>query len=141
MDNLGGAAQAGLSVESRVYDLAGNLLDDQRAGGINLDSQQVRNRVLTPKVPAATAPPAAAQVYFVELLLRKSGTVVDRNVYWRSTQQDVVDWGATLGNPQATMTQYGDLRALQLPAGQQHPRGRSAAGWRPDPTAPTGSPR
>jgi exo-1,4-beta-D-glucosaminidase len=34
-------------------------------------------------------------------------------VYWLSTQQDVVDWPASFGNPQATMTQYADLRGLQ----------------------------
>jgi exo-1,4-beta-D-glucosaminidase len=34
-------------------------------------------------------------------------------VYWLSTQQDQVDWAKTLGKPQATMTQYADLSALQ----------------------------
>jgi exo-1,4-beta-D-glucosaminidase len=46
-------------------------------------------------------------------LLRKGNQVVDRNVYWLSTQQDVVDWPATYGNPQATMTQYANLQGLQ----------------------------
>jgi exo-1,4-beta-D-glucosaminidase len=46
-------------------------------------------------------------------LLRKAGAVVDRNVYWESTQPDVVNWAKTMGNPQATMRQYADLRALQ----------------------------
>jgi hypothetical protein len=45
--------------------------------------------------PGATAcaasqyPQAPAQAYFAELLSRQRGTVVDRNVYWLSTQQDV----------------------------------------------------
>jgi exo-1,4-beta-D-glucosaminidase len=117
LDNLGGATQSRLSVESKVYDLAGNVLDDQRAGGISLASQQVRTKVLAPKVPAVTAPPAPARTYFVELLLRQGDQLVDRNVYWMSTQRDVVDWSATLGNPQATMTQYANLQALRgLPA-------------------------
>ena len=37
---------------------------------------------------------------------------MDRNVYWLSTQRDIVNWKATIGNPQATMTQYANLRAL-----------------------------
>ena len=49
----------------------------------------------------------------VELLLTRGGQVVDRNVYWLSTQQDVVDWAKTKGNPQATMTQYGNLTQLR----------------------------
>ncbi len=76
------------------------------------------NNVLTPKVPAVTTPPAAASVYFVELLLRSSaGKIADRNVYWLSTQPDITDWASSLGNPQGTISQYADLQALQtLPA-------------------------
>jgi exo-1,4-beta-D-glucosaminidase len=113
LDNLGGASQTGLSVESKVYNLAGGLLDDQQAGNITLASQQVASSVLTPKVPAATVPPAPAQTYFVELLLRQGGTVVDRNVYWLSTQQDVTNWAKTIGQPQGTLSQYANLQALK----------------------------
>jgi hypothetical protein len=113
LDNLGAASQPGLSVESRVYNLAGDLLDDQQANNITLASQQVANSVLTPKVPAATVPPAPAQTYFVELLLRQNGTVVDRNVYWLSTQQDVTNWPKTLGQPQGSLSQYANLQALK----------------------------
>ncbi len=113
LDNLGAASQSGLSVESKVYNLAGGVLDDQQAGNITLASQQVANSVLTPKVPAATVPPAPAQTYFVELLLRQNGTVVDRNVYWLSTQQDVTNWAKTLGQPQGTLSQYANLQALK----------------------------
>ena len=112
LDNLGGTAQSGLSVQSRVYSLTGKLLDDQRASGLSLASQQVLTGVLRPRVPAVTAPPARARVYFVELLLRRGGSLVDRNVYWLSTQRDIVNWKASLGNPQATMTRYANLRAL-----------------------------
>ncbi len=112
LDNLGGAAQSGLSVESRVYSLTGKLLDDQRASGLRLASQQVLSTALKPRVPAVTAPPAPARAYFVELLLRQGSRLVNRNVYWLSTQRDIVNWQATLGNPQATMTQYANLRAL-----------------------------
>jgi exo-1,4-beta-D-glucosaminidase len=49
----------------------------------------------------------------VELQLRQNGTLVDRNVYWLSTQQDVVSWNKTLGQPQGTVTQYANLTGLQ----------------------------
>ena len=118
VDNLTGASQRGLSVESRVYASAGTLLDRQRTSHpLTLESQQVANGVLTPRVPAATTPPAPAKTYFVELILRQGGKVVDRNVYWQSTQPDVIDWNATEGNPQANngapLSQYADLTALQ----------------------------
>ena len=113
IDNLGGASQPGLSVEAKVYSLAGSLLDDQQASNLTLASQQVANGVMTPKVPAATTPPTPAQVYFVELLLRQNGAIVDRNVYWLSTQQDVTNWSKTLGQPQGTLSQYANLQALR----------------------------
>ncbi|MFJ9779813.1 glycosyl hydrolase 2 galactose-binding domain-containing protein [Amycolatopsis sp. NPDC101161] len=119
LDNLGAATQSGLSVQARVLDTAGKVLDDQTASGISLGSQGVRTGVLKPKVPAETKAPAPAQVYFVELQVKQGGKVVDRNVYWLSTQKDVVDWGKTLGNPQATLSQYSNLQALQnLPKSQ-----------------------
>jgi exo-1,4-beta-D-glucosaminidase len=94
--------------------------------GISLGSQQVRTGVMRPRVPAGKP----ARVYFVELLLRrqsgggrvargreKHSSLVDRNVYWLSTQQDVVNWRRTLDNPQGVMTQYANLRGLRtLPA-------------------------
>jgi len=113
IDNLGGASQPGLSVEAKVYNLAGSLLDDQQASNLTLASQQVANGVMTPKVPAATTPPTPAQVYFVELLLGQNGAIVDRNVYWLSTQQDVTNWSKTLGQPQGTLSQYANLQALR----------------------------
>jgi exo-1,4-beta-D-glucosaminidase len=109
LDNLGGSSQSGLSVESKVYNLAGTVLDDQTASGITLASQQVLTKVLTPKVPTGNP----IQVYFVELLLKQGGTLIDRNVYWLSTQPDVVNWTKTLGQPQGTLSQYANLQALQ----------------------------
>jgi exo-1,4-beta-D-glucosaminidase len=113
LDNLTGASQAGLSVRAKVYSVAGKLLDDRAASGITLASQQVRTRVLAPKVPAVTAPPAPAKVYFVELTLRQNGHLLDRNVYWLSSQRDVVNWGKTLGQPVGVISQYANLQALQ----------------------------
>lgn len=99
LDNLSGTSQSGLSVESKVYNLAGTVLDDQTASNLTLASQQVLNKVLTPRVP--TSP---VETYFVELLLKQNGSLVDRNVYWlssataTSTQQsgpDLATQGAT----------------------------------------------
>ena len=109
LDNLTNASQSGLSVESKVYSLAGALLDDRAATGITLASQQVQNNVLTPEVPAGNS----VQVYFVELELRQNGSLVDRNVYWLSTQPDVVNWTKSLGQPVGVIKTYADLQALQ----------------------------
>ena len=112
LDNLGNTTQAGLSVEAKVYNLAGAVLDDQTVSNISLTSQQVSTGVLTPRVP--TSP---VQTYFVELQLRQNGTLVDRNVYWLSTQPDVVSWNKTLGQPQGSLSRYANLTGLQtLPA-------------------------
>ena len=111
--NLSGAQATGLSVQSRVFSVAGTLLDDKTASGVAVRSEGVRENLLRPAVPAATRPPARAQTYFVELLLRRRGQVVDRNVYWLSTQRDVVNWSKTIGQPQATMTSFADLRGLR----------------------------
>jgi len=116
LDNLSGVTQSNVSIESKVYNFAGSVLDDQTASGITLPSQGVLNAVLRPNVPAATTPPTPAQTYFVELLMRQNGNVVDRNVYWVSTQQD----NNTTGSPVPTFANanaFADLTELQsLPA-------------------------
>ena len=38
---------------------------------------------------------------------------MDRNVYWESTTPDAVNWTKTIGNPQASMSSYANLKALQ----------------------------
>lgn len=125
--NLTGARVSGLSVQARVYSTAGALLDDRAAHDLAVTPQGVSGDVLRPAVPAATAPPTPAQTYFIELLLRRGGRVIDRNVYWMSTQPDVIDWAKTIGNPQATMTSYADLTGLRgLPAATVGVRARAA---------------
>jgi exo-1,4-beta-D-glucosaminidase len=110
LDNLSNTTQSGLSVEAKVYSLAGAVLNDQTASNITLSSQQVLNKVLTPVVPKAGSSPV--QTYFVELLLSHNGSVVDRNVYWLSTQQDATNWSKTLDNPAGVITTYANLTAL-----------------------------
>jgi exo-1,4-beta-D-glucosaminidase len=68
----------------------------------------VASDVLRPRIPSSRS----AATDFVELLLSQGGTVVDRNVYWLPTRGDVVDWKRTIGQPQAYMKRYGDLRQL-----------------------------
>ncbi|HTP20330.1 MAG TPA: hypothetical protein VMJ65_12050 [Solirubrobacteraceae bacterium] len=113
VDNLGALEQSGLSVEAKVYAVDGRLLDDQTASGISVDPQGVARNLIRPAVPSTTTPPTPAQTYFVEVLLTRGGEVVDRNVYWLSTQRDVVNWRETRGNPQATMSRYGNLTQLR----------------------------
>jgi exo-1,4-beta-D-glucosaminidase len=108
LDNLSNTTQSGLSVEAKVYNLAGTVLDDQTASNVSLASQQVKNNVLTPKVPTGNP----VQTYFVELVLKQNGNFVDRNVYWLATQPDVVNWSKTLGQPQGTISTYANLTGL-----------------------------
>jgi len=112
VDNLTGSRQTGLTVQERIYNLAGKLLSHAQSKPVTLASQQVASNVLRARVPATTAAGKRAQVYFAELLLKRNSTVLDRNVYWLSTHPDVVDWARTAGSPQATMTSYTNLAAL-----------------------------
>lgn len=113
VDNLTPQTQTGLDVESRVYALDGTLLDDRTATGLTVPSQAVVRDVLTPLVPGASGRHRLPTVYFIELLLRRNGSVLDRNVYWESTRPDVVNWTRTVGNPHAVMSQYADLQSLR----------------------------
>jgi exo-1,4-beta-D-glucosaminidase len=108
LDNLGNTTQTGLTVEAKVYNLSGAVTNDQTSNTISLTSQQVLTNVLTPVVPTS-----GTQTYFVELQLRQNGTLIDRNVYWLSTQPDVVNWNKTLGQPQGTVSTYANLTGLQ----------------------------
>ena len=108
VDNLSNTVHSGVTVEAKVYNTAGTLLDDRLSSTLTLASQQVVNNVLTPTVP--TAP---GTVYFVELLLRQNGSLVDRNVYWLPTTGDVLNWNKTTGSPQASVRSYANLTGLQ----------------------------
>ncbi|HLK42642.1 MAG TPA: beta-mannosidase, partial [Thermoleophilia bacterium] len=111
LDNLSGTTQAGVTVESKVYDTSGNLLDDQNSATYSLTSQKVVNGILAPKVQTTSG-----AVSFVELLTKQNGAIVDRNVYWIPATPDVMA-SKTFGQPQASMSSYANLKALQaLPA-------------------------
>ncbi len=119
VDNLTDQATAGLSVRARVYSLDGTLLDDQTAAGLTVGPQGDLTGVLAPRLPPATNPPQTPQTYFVQLILSRGGEVIDRNVYWLSTQPDEIEWKQTEGNPHAVMSQYANLQSLRdLPAAQ-----------------------
>ena len=113
VDNLGRSTQRHLTVEANVYALDGKLLDRKTRGGLTLASQGVATGLVRPTVPAATKPPTRAKTYFVELVLKRGGQVVDRNVYWLSTQRDQINWKKTVGQVQATMTQYANFDQLK----------------------------
>ena len=55
-----------------------------------------------------------SSTYFIELeLASANGKSISRNVYWLSTQPDVVNWSKTLGQPQGSLSQYANLTGLQ----------------------------
>jgi exo-1,4-beta-D-glucosaminidase len=113
VSNLTGETQSGLSVTARAYDMQGNVLSSQNASGITLPSQGVMNRILSmPNPTLADVGGVPQRTYFVELLLKRGARVVDRNVYWLSTVNDVPTY---TGNAYPNLSAYGDLRNLQTP--------------------------
>ncbi len=112
VDNMNSTTASGLTVQASVYNVAGKRLSTATRHGIRVTASNVDKNLLRPKVPATTLPPQRAQTYFVELNLSRGTKLVDRNVYWLSTQKDQIDWKKTLGNPQATMTRYANLQQL-----------------------------
>ena len=110
VDNLGGATQSGVTVTSTVYDINSNVLDRQTSASLSVGSQVVVNGVLTPRVPATGSTPV--QTYFVELVMSQGGATIERNVYWLSTQADIVNWSKSLGQPKSTISQYANLTGL-----------------------------
>jgi exo-1,4-beta-D-glucosaminidase len=94
-----------------VRNLDGSVRYDKHLTGLELAGNHT-SRVLT--LPALTG---LSGTHFVELELQAADAKpVSRNVYWLSTQPDVLDWDKS--NWYLTpVTQYADLSALQsLPA-------------------------
>jgi exo-1,4-beta-D-glucosaminidase len=114
VDNLTGRAQSGLTVEARTYDMTGKVIDVKDAWNINLPSQGVMNQLFS--IPKPTLPDVGGvpqRTYFLELLLKRGTSVIDRNVYWLSTVDDKPTY---TGSAYPNLSQYGDLRNLQTPA-------------------------
>jgi exo-1,4-beta-D-glucosaminidase len=94
--------------------MQGHVLSTQTASDITLPSQGVMNRILmvpNPTLPDVNGVPQ--RTYFVELLLKRGSEMVDRNVYWLSTINDVPTYS---GSAYPNLSTYGDLRNLQTPA-------------------------
>jgi exo-1,4-beta-D-glucosaminidase len=101
----------GLRVRVRVRNLDGSVRYDKSFAGLDLSGNHTLG---VAKLPAVSG---LSRTYFVELELASSdGRAISRNVYWLSTQKDVLDWKKS--NWYLTpLTQYADLTALQsLPA-------------------------
>lgn len=96
-----------LRANVQVRNLDGSVRYSKQFTGVDLSG----NRTL--KLTTLPALSGLSRTYFVELSLTSSdGRPVSRNVYWLSTQQDVLDWKHS--NWYMTpVTQYADLTALQ----------------------------
>ena len=115
--NLTGRTQAGLTVSARAYDMAGKVIFSKDAWDITLPSQGVLNQLFAVPNPTLSDVNGVPQrTYFLELQLKRNGKVLDRNVYWLSTINDVPTYS---GNAYPNLSTYGDLRNLQTP--QQDP--------------------
>ena len=114
--------EQGLQAIIRVRNLDGSVHYEQRLQHIRLAGNSTRQVEALPEVAGLS------QTYFIELELDEAnGKPVSRNVYWLSTQPDVLDWAHS--NWYLTpLTQYADFTALQsLPAATSEVR---AASWR-----------
>ncbi|HEY9512662.1 MAG TPA: sugar-binding domain-containing protein [Rhodanobacter sp.] len=99
--------ERGLQARIRVRNLDGSVRHDKRLTDIELAGNRTRQLVTLPALADLS------RTYFVELELASAdGKPISRNVYWLSTQPDVLDWAHS--NWYLTpVTQYADLTALQ----------------------------
>ncbi len=101
----------GLQALIRVRNLDGSVRYERRLQDIDIDGNSARQLAALPALAGLS------RTYFIELkLAHADGKPVSRNVYWLSTQPDVLDWAQS--NWYLTpVTQFADLTALQsLPA-------------------------
>ncbi len=111
--------ERGLRADIRVRDLDGRVLYEQHLRHLDLAANAAREVARLPVVAGLS------RTYFIELGLASAlGQPISRNVYWLSTQPDVLDW--TRSNWYLTpVRQYADLTALQtLPTAQSVVRAR-----------------
>ena len=101
----------GLQATIRVRNLDGSVRYEKHLQGITVAGNHAQSVATLPMLAGLS------RTYFVELDLSASdGKPVSRNVYWLSTQADVLDWAKS--NWYLTpLTQYADFTALKsLPA-------------------------
>ncbi|MES2403546.1 MAG: glycoside hydrolase family 2 TIM barrel-domain containing protein [Pseudomonadota bacterium] len=103
--------QHGLHASVQVRNLDGSVRYSKQFSGLDLAGNRTLNVTTLPALSGLS------RTYFVELsLVASDGQPVSRNVYWLSTQKDVLDWKHS--NWYLTpLTEYADFTALQsLPA-------------------------
>lgn len=110
--NTGLAEVGGLRVRATVFNLDGTVKADS--------TQPVTARANgSTRVGALPTPSGLSTTYFVRLLLKDGqGRVLDRNVYWLSTEPDTLDYAKSTWyhTPQSA---YADLKGLdRLPTGR-----------------------
>ena len=98
--------QHGLHASVQVRNLDGSVRYSKQFSGLDLAGNRTLKVTTLPAL-------SLSRTYFVELDLASSdGKPVSRNVYWLSTQKDVLDWKHS--NWYLTpLTQYADFAALQ----------------------------
>ncbi|HEX7324557.1 MAG TPA: glycoside hydrolase family 2 TIM barrel-domain containing protein [Rhodanobacteraceae bacterium] len=101
------ADQRGLRAKVQVRNLDGSVRYRKQFTGIDLAGNHTLQLATLPELSGLS------RTYFVELSLESgTGKPISRNVYWLSTQPDVLDWKHS--NWYLTpVTQYADLTALQ----------------------------
>src|SRR3954453_22891386 len=93
--------------------MTAKVIDSKDAWNISLPSQGVMNQLFqVPNPTLADINGVPQKTYFLELQLNRGTTVIDRNVYWLSTINDVPTY---TGNAYPNLSTYGDLRNLQTP--------------------------
>ncbi len=97
----------GLQASIRVRNLDGSVRYDKHLTGMELSGNHTLQLMTLPTISGLS------RAYFVELSLESADhKPVSRNVYWLSTQSDVLDWAHS--NWYLTpVTKYADLTALQ----------------------------
>ncbi|MEO9079481.1 MAG: sugar-binding domain-containing protein, partial [Rhodanobacter sp.] len=97
----------GLQANVRVRNLDGSVRYERHLQHVELVGNRTRQLLMLPELTGLS------HTYFVELSLASTdGKPISRNVYWLSTQPDVLDWAHS--NWYLTpVTQYADLTALQ----------------------------
>src|SRR5262249_22397316 len=99
--------ERGLQARIRVRNLAGAVQYEKQLKGVDLGCNATKHLSLL------RALAGLSRVYFVEVELgTDKGLPVSRNVYWLSTQADVLDW-ANSNWYLTPLTQYADFTPLQ----------------------------